>query len=310
MLPSTETLYKKILSLMDSGSLAGDEITVERDFPLKTLCSFKTGGNADLALFPKTERALCAAVSAARECSGSYYVLGNGTNVLVPDEGYRGAVIVTAGMKKISFDGLTVTALCGDSVTFLAARAGAEGLTGLEFAYGIPGSVGGGIFMNAGAYDGEMKNAVKSVRALMPDGSIREFSNAECEFGYRRSIFAENGAVVLSAAFELAHGDKAEIKARMDDLMNRRRTKQPLEYPSAGSTFKRYPGRYTGQMIEQCGLKGCRIGGAMVSEKHAGFIINYDNATTEDILALIDKVKSVILEKEGVPIECEVRLLK
>ena len=300
--------YQQFTDILNSSEFAG-QYEIREDVPLKTLTSFRVGGPAKSVIAPFCCEAFVFAVNLARSSKLKYYLLGNGTNVLASDDGYDGIIFLTTSMKRTAFDGTTVTSECGASLTALSAAAGNGGLTGLEFAYGIPGTVGGGVFMNAGAYGGELKDVVTSVTALFPDGRVRTLGADECDFGYRHSAFSENGAVVLSCTIELKVGNKDEIHSLMENLLGRRKSKQPLEYPSAGSTFKRYPGRYTGQMIEQHGLKGFSVGGAQVSDKHAGFVINTGNATSQDIHALIDHIKAVIRQKEGIEIEPEVRFL-
>ena len=303
--------YPALLSVKErlvlDGSVAKGDLSISES-PLSAWTGFRTGGNAAVAQ-PTTERGLIALVGALRERGIPFYILGNGTNVLAPDEGYEGVVICLTRLKRMQAVGEKLYASCGAGFTAAGSFAEKNALTGLEFAFGIPGTVGGAVFMNAGAYDGECAMVVERARALTPEGEIREFAGPELGFGYRESAFQKNGCILLSAVFSLKKGDRAAIRAKMDDLMARRREKQPLEYPSCGSTFKRCPGRYTAQMIDEAGLKGTRVGGAMVSEKHAGFIINYDKATSRDILDLIDLVKKTIREKEGVEIDCEIRFL-
>ncbi|MBQ3866568.1 MAG: UDP-N-acetylmuramate dehydrogenase [Clostridia bacterium] len=300
---------EEIRAALSADPALADRIRIEENAPLSALTGFRTGGAATVAR-PGSEAALIALVRALRERGEPFFLLGNGTNVLAMDDGYAGVVILLTDLKEVRVEGEEIFASCGAGLTATASLAEKHALTGLEFAYGIPGTVGGGVFMNAGAYDGELSRVVTEVRALMPDGSIRAFTGEEAGFGYRVSAFQENGGVILSARFALRSGDRAAIREKMDDLMARRREKQPLEYPSCGSTFKRFPGRYTAQMIDQAGLKGARIGGAMVSEKHAGFIINYDRASSSDILELIELVKKTIREREGVEIQCEIRFLR
>lgn len=305
------TAYSALLALRDrlvrENAVARSDLSVSES-PLSCFTGFKTGGNAAVAQ-PATERGLVALMQGLRSESIPCYVLGNGSNVLAPDEGYEGVVVCLTRLKRMQVVGDKLYAACGAGLTAASSFAEKNALTGLEFAYGIPGTVGGAVFMNAGAYDGECSQVVSRVRALTPAGEICEFSREELGFSYRDSAFQHNGCVILSAVFSLEKGDRGEIRAKMDDLMARRRAKQPLEFPSCGSTFKRCEGRYTAQMIDRAGLKGTRVGGAMVSEKHAGFIINAGGATTGDILSLIDLVKERIREREGVEIECEIRFL-
>ena len=281
-------------------------ITIKENEPMSFHTSFKVGGPADIFAVPETIEDLCKAIKLAKTADAPVFILGKGSNILVLDTGIRGVVISTEKVSNISVDNNRMTCECGASLTYSAIVARDAGLAGLAFVYGIPGSVGGAVFMNAGAYGGQMSDVV--VKTKYYDTLTDEVCECtEHNFGYRESIYKEHPErIVLSAEFELKEGNIEEIKAEMDDYMERRRSKQPLEYPSAGSTFKRYPGHFTGQLIEECGLKGVRVGGAEVSEKHAGFIINRDNATSEDILGLIQFVKAEIKKKYGFEIECEV----
>lgn len=272
--------------------------------------TFRIGGGC-FTVYPASVSELTGTVGCCIENGIGYTVIGCGSNVLFPDEGYGGAVIMTQSVNGVRAEGELIYACAGAPLHTVCRAAYGAGLSGAEFAYGIPGSLGGAVFMNAGAYGGEMKDIVGSVTAYIPStGEIRTFSAEECGFSYRHSAFEDNEAIILSAVLSLRRAERDEIKALMDDLIERRKTKQPLNYPSAGSTFKRYPGRYTGQMIEEAGLKGYAVGGAQVSEKHAGFIINKGGATCKDVLTLIDHIKNVIREREGIDIECEVRLIR
>ncbi len=280
------------------------------DFPLFKACSFKIGGPCAVAIYPKNEEALAFAVNTCTDNDIKYLVIGNGSNVLFSDKGYNGAVIFTSQMTAIEFDGDTVTVGCGHSLTRLSSIARDRGLCGLQFAYGIPGSVGGAVYMNAGAFGGEMKDVVTSVRYFDPKTRrFGEYRSDELDFSYRHSIFEHEDKIIVSAKIKLSQGEHEAIKAEMDDIMARRRDKQPLEYPSAGSTFKRYPGYFTAKLIDDAGLKGYSVGGAQVSEKHAGFVINKDNATCEDVLGLVSLIKKRIYELNGINIECEVRII-
>lgn len=276
---------------------------------LKKLTTFRIGGEATV-VFPKTTEVLLALLDFCDAQRIPYYILGAGSNVLASDEGYPGLVIALTKLVSIRREKDMIIASCGVTLTSLASFAQKEALSGMEFFYGIPGSVGGAVFMNAGAYGGECKDVLSSVLARLKDGTVKTVPASDCAFGYRESVFQRNQAVILEAAFQLSPKDPEAIRLQMEDYLSRRRLKQPLEYPSAGSTFKRYPGRFTGQMIENAGLKGTRVGGAMVSEKHAGFLINYDCATAEDMKKLIELVRRKVYEKEGVWIECEIRELK
>ena len=239
------------------------------------------------------------------------YLLGNGSNILFGDKGYAGAVISLAGMKgEVRREGDTLTAPAGMPLNALCMAALHAGLTGLEFAYGIPGSIGGAVYMNAGAYGGEMKDVLLSVRYLTAEGQIEEAPAAALDLGYRHSIFESNGGCILSAAVGLAPGDPGAIAARMNDLMGRRRDKQPLDKPSAGSTFKRPVGAFAGALIEQCGLRGHRHGGAAISEKHCGFVVNLGGATCADVLALCSEVQQIVKEQTGFVLEKEIRVVE
>ncbi len=269
--------------------------------------TFRIGGKC-FTVYPENEDEFISVISFYEDNGVKYIVIGCGSNVLFSDEGYNGAVIMTQKLSKISVTDKIIKAECGAQLAAVCKSAYKNGLAGLEFAYGIPGSVGGAVFMNAGAYGGEIKDVTVKVRVYSTkEKRIMEFDNETCGFGYRTSAFQTGEYIILSAEFELTEADKVEIKARMDDFIGRRKSKQPLNYPSAGSAFKRYPGRYTGQMIEEAGLKGYTVGGAQVSEKHAGFIINKGGATADDVIKLIEHIKSVIKEREGIEIETEVR---
>lgn len=283
-----------------------------KDAPLRDYCTFRIGGPAALAAFPDDEDGFIASVDSAADFGVRYIVIGNGSNILFSDNGFDGFVIITVNMKYISVCGNTLTAGCGASVIAMSLAAGHAGLSGLEFAYGIPGTCGGGVFMNAGAYGSQFSDVLKSVRCYDTEsGSVSELPAPELCLGYRHSAFMEkNNLLILSAALSLSPGCKDEIEALMRETMKKRRDKQPLEYPSAGSVFKRKDGYFMGQIIEESGLKGFRIGGAMVSEKHAGFIINYDGATAADVLALIEHIKNVIRKNYGFEAECEIRYIE
>lgn len=283
-------------------------LTVLREEPLCDHGSFRVGGPAALALFPQSEAVLAAALEHLRQREMPYAVVGRGSNLLFPDEGWRGAVIFTGDMQEVTFDGTAVTAASGASFTGLAAAAGRAGLTGLEFAYGIPGSVGGAVYMNAGAYGGEVAQVLLSSRYYdCESGEFLTLPAEKHDFGYRHSFYSgKPNLVILSATFALTEGNQDEIKAKMDDLMSRRKEKQPLEYPSAGSTFKRPEGYFAGKLIEDAGLKGFSVGGAQVSEKHAGFVINRGGATAADVKALIAEIQRRVFENAGVHLEREV----
>lgn len=273
--------------------------------------SFRIGGAARLAVFPSSCDEAVMVFDILREENIPTLVLGNGTNVLVSDDGYNGAAVILTGMRTCSVSGESITADAGVPLTRLAIEAAKNSLAGLEFAYGIPGTVGGGIYMNAGAYGGDMSQVVVSSRYY-------DLASGECgtvddgtahEFAYRHSVYMNSTKVILSATLTLTHSERDEIESKMNDYMSRRREKQPLEYPSAGSTFKRGNGFITSQIIDEVGLKGRRVGGAEVSEKHAGFVINRGGATAKDVLELIDIIKAEVKNKTGYDIECEVRYI-
>ena len=280
------------------------------DEPMSRHTSFKIGGNADLFVTPENEQQASAIIKRCRELEIKYYLIGNGSNLLVSDEGLRGVVIAfTKAMGDITVCGNTITAQAGALLSTVCRTACENNLSGMEFAFGIPGSIGGAIFMNAGAYGGEMKDITVSVRALFPNGEIYELDANDVRFGYRMSIFQKNSAVILSAKFELKADDKAEIESRMNDILQRRKDKQPLEWPSAGSAFKRPKDGFAAALIDECGLKGFTVGGAQVSEKHAGFVINRNNATCKDVIELLGQVKGVVFGKTGVLLEPEIKQL-
>lgn len=289
-----------------------DELAFYTEEPMNRHTSFRIGGPADLLVMPKTERAVCSAVKAARQAQLPLTVLGNGSNVLVRDEGIRGVVLcLGTEYGEVHIDGTTVQAQTGALLSVLASEALKNQLTGLEFAGGIPGSLGGALFMDAGAYGGQMADVVVSSRYYdAQTDTIGTLTGEEHAFGYRTSAYKDHPQwVALSATMQLQTGDPAEIKAKMDDFSQRRRDKQPLNYPSAGSTFKRPEGYFAGKLIQDAGLMGYTVGGAQVSEKHAGFVINRGGATCSDVLALIDHVREEVLRQFGVELEPEVRLL-
>ena len=279
--------------------------------PMSRQTSFKVGGNADIIAFPGNENAVLELIDKARAADVPYLVIGNGSNLLVRDCGIRGLVIKTTSMEPdIKVEGTTITCSAGTPLAKLCMTALEHSLTGLEFAYGIPGTVGGAVFMNAGAYGGEMKDVLTSVRHISADAEFVELQQDELSLGYRKSFYSENPQNIIAAAtFELKEGKKEEIRAQMDELMGRRKDKQPLEFPSAGSTFKRPEGHFAGALIEQCNLKGYTIGGAQVSEKHAGFIINRFSGTAQDVLDLMEYVKDTVKKNTGITLEPEVKII-
>ena len=287
------------------------DLPVLAEEPLAKHTSFRVGGPARRMAFPHNAEQLVLLLSFAQECTARPFVLGNGTNVLFPDGEVDRLIVNTRDMAEVQLTAEGhVKAMAGASLARVANFACQQGLTGLEFAHGIPGSVGGGVCMNAGAYGGEMAQVIDSVTVLFPDEGIKTLSCADMAFGYRRSLLMEHpGAVVLYAEFVLEKGDSAAIRSAMEDLMARRKASQPLEYPSAGSTFKRPEGHFAGKLIEEAGCKGLTVGGAQVSEKHAGFVINVGGATCADVLALMAEVQRRVKERSGVTLEPEVRVV-
>ena len=286
------------------------EVRVEREVSMQKHTSFRIGGPARRMAFPETTEQLVCTAELACQCGIRPFILGKGTNLLICDEGLDTLVIKTESMNSIrQIDEVTLEADAGVSLARFAVFAQQAGLAGLEFAHGIPGSLGGAVYMNAGAYGGEMKDVLVEITALCDDG-VRKLTVEEADLSYRHSYFADSGAVVLSATVRLTKDDPAEIRARMDELMARRKKTQPLEYPSAGSTFKRPVGHFAGGLIEQTGLKGLTVGGAQVSEKHAGFLINIGGATAADVMELVAQVQDRVLEATGVQLEPEVRIIR
>ena len=275
--------------------------------PMSRHTTFRTGGPADLLVQPEAEQ-IAPILEVCRNEEIPWTVIGNGSNLLVGDGGIRGVVLeIGKQMSDIVIEGTMITAAAGAMLSSIASRAAAAELTGMEFASGIPGSLGGAVVMNAGAYGGEMKDILQKVTVLTPDGTVQTLSVEELELSYRHSIIPEKGYLVISAILELQPGNADEIQSIMDDLKEKRVSKQPLEYPSAGSTFKRPEGYFAGKLIQDAGLRGFRVGGAQVSEKHCGFIINRDQATSTDICQLMQQVSEIVYEKFGVRLEPEVK---
>ncbi len=296
--------------LKDLIQAAGGPEQVLTQEPMKKHTTFRTGGPTAYYVSPSGETELAAVVSLCRRQQMPYYILGNGSNLLVSDSGYPGVMIsMTRGFSQITEKGGIITAGSGALLSRIAKTALLQSLTGFEFAAGIPGTLGGAAVMNAGAYGGEMKQVLQSVRVLTEDGEIRELAAEELELGYRKSCIQQNGYIVLSAVISLKQGEPSEIKAKMDDFAARRKEKQPLEYPSAGSTFKRPEGYFAGRLIEEAGLKGLTVGGAQVSEKHSGFVINRNGATSADVFELCRQVQKKVKEQFGVELEMEVKRL-
>ena len=278
--------------------------------PMKDHTTFRIGGPADCLILPASMEDVAFVFQCLKRHDIPFVILGNGSNVLVLDKGIRGAVIkfnspISAIRKKKN----TLTAGAGALLRDVSVFAAENSLSGMEFACGIPGSIGGAVFMNAGAYDGEMKNIVSAVRAISPKGEIVQFAANELDFGYRHSIFQENGCAICEVDLTLTPGNAEEIKEKIAGFTERRESKQPLEMPSAGSTFKRPEGHYAGTLIEQTGLKGFTVGGAQVSDKHAGFVVNAGDATAKDVLELIRQVQDRVFEKHHVKLFPEVRIL-
>ena len=283
-----------------------NKIPFKKDEMMCNHTSFKIGGKADYFVECQNSDSLKAILKAVKDYNMPYFILGKGSNLLVSDKGIRGVVISLLGLEEIAVDGDTITVGAGLALAKLCMVALENSLTGLEFAYGIPGSVGGALYMNAGAYGGEMSQVVVSATVLDKNGEIKEVALDDMKLSYRTSTFKTNGDIILSVKFSLNKGEKTLIKEKMDDLMSRRKDKQPLEYGSAGSTFKRPTGYFAGALIEKNNFKGVSVGGAMVSQKHAGFVINYNNATASDVLTLMEKIKSTVLVNDGVLLEPEV----
>lgn len=292
---------------------AASDIDILKDEPMRRHTTFAIGGPADLFIQPKTRRELAGALGVLRERGIPFLLLGNGSNMLVADAGIRGAVVCTTELDEVRIgeDGYTLTAEAGALLGRVARRAQRAGLTGVEFAGGIPGSVGGAVFMNAGAYDGQMAGVVEQTEYLDEAGETHTLTGEEHGFAYRGSVFrAHPDWTVVRSTLRLQPGDPAAILDKMNDFAQRRRDKQPLNFPSAGSTFKRPEGYFAGRLIEDAGLKGVSVGAAQVSEKHAGFLINRGGATCDDMLRLIELVQQRVREQFGVQLECEVRIIR
>ena len=283
---------------------------LERE-PMSRHTTFRIGGPARLMALPGTQEEAQRVLRTAHELEIVPFFLGNGSNLLVPDQGYEGFVLkLTGEMEQVRGTQCRLEAGSGVLLSRLSSAALDRGLTGLEFAGGIPGSLGGAVTMNAGAYNGEMAQVVSAVTCLTPAGEQEIVPAQGCDFSYRHSAFSNGERLIVKVEFDLSPGEPEEIRARMEELARRRREKQPLEYPSAGSMFKRPKGHFAAALIDQCGLKGFAVGGAQVSEKHAGFVINRGGATCADVLSLVDQVKERVLRETGVELEMEVRVLK
>ena len=286
--------------------LISEKIEYKLMEPMCRHTSFKIGGPADVFVTVGCENELKNVLKKAKSFEIPYFIVGKGSNLLVSDKGVEGVVISLSGLDRVSVNGNFITAGAGVTLATLCNTAKDNCLSGLEFAYGIPGSVGGALYMNAGAYGGEMSQVVKSAAYVTVDGEMGKIALDDMHLGYRTSIFKSNKMIITSVTFELAKGEMQDIKDKMADYTSRRCEKQPLEYPSAGSTFKRPEGHFAGALIEQSGLKGRCVGNAQVSEKHAGFVINKGNATCKDVRELIDVIKTTVLENNGVELENEV----
>ena len=298
-----QSFYDKLNNVIGKDSILIDE-------PMSRHTTFRVGGPADFFVTPKAREEVRDVICICKEAGMPYYIIGNGSNLLVSDAGYRGVIVqIYKEMNEVKVEGDLVKAQAGALLSGIAAKALGAELSGFEFASGIPGTIGGACVMNAGAYGGEMKDVLESVTVLTGEGKIIELGRNELELGYRTSVIAKKGYIVLGAVLKLERGDGEKIKTYMDELKEKRVTKQPLEYPSAGSTFKRPEGYFAGKLIEDAGLRGFQVGGAQVSEKHCGFVINRDHATAADIMELMRQVQIRVKENSGVDLEPEVKRL-
>ncbi len=300
---SDTDILGKLQDIVGSDNIVSDE-------PMRKHTTFRIGGNADIFVRPESKEQIAEILRLCRKQDVPYFILGNGSNLLVGDRGFRGVVInIMDNMNDIKVDGGIIKAQAGAMLIKVSRTARDNSLTGLEFASGIPGTIGGAIYMNAGAYGGEMKDVVTQVTAMDAEGEIYTFGTDELEFSYRHSVIQQRDLIVLDVTMKLAAGDQKIIDDRMSELAVARRTKQPLEYPSAGSTFKRPEGYFAGKLIMDAGLRGYRVGDAQVSEKHCGFVVNRGNATADDVIKLIDDVKAKVSEEYDVVLEPEVRMI-
>lgn len=299
-------MYKEIALFAEN---IGAEVIY--DAPMKKYTSFKCGGNASVLIIPDSLDNLNRIIEFSYSKNVKPFIIGNGSNLLVTDKGINGVVVkIGSNLSDIKLvDETTIYCEAGASLKSLCMFALENSLSGLEFAYGIPGTLGGAVYMNAGAYGGEMKDVLYSVNHIDNDGKSGTLEKENLQLGYRHSAYTDNGFVITSAVMKLTKADKKDIKEAMDDKLQRRKDKQPLEYPSAGSTFKRPEGYFAGALIEDCGLKGYTVGGAQVSEKHAGFVINKGGATSTDVITLISDVQRIVKEKHGVTLETEVKIV-
>ncbi len=299
-----ETFGKKLAGFLSEGQII-------LNAPMSEHTTFKIGGAADVLIFPANAAEVAQIFKLINEFQIPCTILGNGSNVLVRDNGIRGAVVKFTDkfFGSIRAEGTRIFAGAGAKLKDVSNFAAEHNLSGMEFAVGIPGSIGGAVFMNAGAYDGEMKNVIASVKAVTRDGEIKNFCANDLNLGYRQSIFQSNNCAICEVELNLQIGDGADIKNKMADFTARRESKQPLDLPSAGSTFKRPAGYFAGTLIDKTGLKGLQIGGAQVSTKHAGFVVNVGNATAADVLNLIEEVRRRVKEMQGVELMPEVRII-
>ena len=286
-----------------------NEDNIKIDEKLSGYVNFKVGGPADILLIPDSKEQIKKSICICKENNIPVYVIGNGSNILVRDGGFRGVVISLKGVHNVTVNDERIEAECGAMLKEVSDKAMENSLTGFEFACGIPGTIGGAVFMNAGAYDGEIAHVIESAEVIDENCNVITLTNEELDFGYRSSLVMKKGYTVLSAVFKLKKGQVKTIKDLVDDLTNKRESKQPLEYPSAGSTFKRPTGYFAGKLIQDAGLKGYSIGGAAVSEKHSGFVINKGNATAKDITDLIKHIQDEVKKQFGVDLHTEVRII-
>lgn len=285
-------------------------IPLAQNVPLSGYTTFRIGGTADYVVTPENTQQMVSLIRFLEEKKLRYFILGRGSDILASDQGYRGVIVSTAKMNSLRREDHRIFAGAGCSMASVSNLAQREGLAGLEFLHGIPGSIGGGVYMNAGAYGSEISNFIEFVLWVDPTGSVHVSTGDELEFSYRHSYFSNHAGVICSVALRCQPGEPDQIRSVMADLDSRRREKQPLEYPSAGSAFKRPAGHFAGKLIEDCGLKGCSVGGACVSEKHAGFIVNKGGATSEDVQCLIRHVSDTVFDQTGVRLEPEIRFLE
>lgn len=293
------------------GALRQTGAQVQENEPMSLHTSFQIGGPADVFATVSDERSLRGVLKLCKEAGAPVYVIGNGSDLLIPDQGLRGVVVSFGGdLCRLRLENET-TIVCGPGATLakLCKFALENSLTGLEFAWGIPGSAGGAAYMNAGAYGGEMKDVLIKCRHMDENGNPGEFAGSALDFSYRHSAYTDQKLVITGLTFQLEKGDYSVIKAQMEDYLGRRKARQPLEYPSAGSVFKRPKGYFAGQLIEECGLKGKTVGGAQVSEKHAGFIVNTGGATCKDVQSLVKMIQETVRREKQVELECEIKLM-